>query len=127
MSALPVAERDESPQPCDRFDWERVVRRVSMPSGVKFVALALATYADGDGSRIRPSNARLAAVLEKSERTVERGMSWLVSAGFVSITAHRNRHAGLATEYRLSLPSDVLDRVVLDVEDRAGGPVTGAG
>ncbi|MFD4294156.1 helix-turn-helix domain-containing protein [Rhodococcus sp. NPDC058532] len=109
---------DDAPQPCDRFDWERVVRRVSMPTGAKFVALTLATYADGDGTRIRPSNARLANVIEKSERTVERSMAWLRSAGFIAVTSRKNRFAGQANEYRLTLPADVLELMVLDPSDQ---------
>ncbi|WFR74425.1 helix-turn-helix domain-containing protein [Prescottella defluvii] len=75
-----------------------------MPAGVKGLAFVLASYGDGDGTRIHPSNARLANVMERSEKTIERGMKWLVSAGFVVITRHKNGQAGIANEYRLTLP-----------------------
>jgi hypothetical protein len=118
MTALPVDEFVEAPQPSRRFEWERVVRRATMPPGVKFLAFTLASYADADGTHMHPSNARLANVIEKTERTVERGMSWLQSAGFLVVTQAGNRRAGLANEYRLTLPADILDRLVLDVDER---------
>ncbi|BDC74991.1 helix-turn-helix domain-containing protein [Prescottella equi] len=118
MTALPVDDHVEAPQPAHRFEWERVMRRVSMPAGVKGLAFVLASYADGDGTRIHPSNARLANVMEKSEKTIERGMTWLVAAGFVVITRRRNSRAGIANEYRLTLPVDVLDRMVLDPDEK---------
>lgn len=118
MVAQPVDELVEAPHPARRFEWERVVRRATMPPGVKFLAFMMASYGDADGTRIHPSNARLANVIEKTERTVERGMAWLQSAGFIVVTRHGNRRAGLANEYRLTLPPDVLDRLVLDAEER---------
>ncbi|AQA21724.1 hypothetical protein BTZ20_5642 [Rhodococcus sp. MTM3W5.2] len=107
----------EGPQPVRRFEWERIVRRASMPAGVKFLAFVLASYADGDGTRVHPSNIRLANVIEKTPRTVERGMAWLQSAGFIVRTKYGNRHIGLPNEYRLTVPADVLDRLVLDADE----------
>ncbi|MFG1785680.1 helix-turn-helix domain-containing protein [Rhodococcus oryzae] len=118
MSAQPVDEFIEAPQPARKYDWERVVRRVSMPAGVKGLAFVLASYADGDGTRIHPSNARLANVMERSEKTIERGMKWLVSTGFVVITRHKNGQAGIANEYRLTLPADVVYRMALDPDEK---------
>ncbi|NKT17602.1 hypothetical protein GS688_07820 [Rhodococcus hoagii] len=118
MAAPLVDEFAEAPHPARRFEWERVVRRATMPPGVKFLAFTLASYSDADGTRIHPSNARLANVIEKTERTVERGMAWLQSAGFIVVTQAGNHRAGLANEYRLTLPADILDRLVLDVDEK---------
>src|SRR5437879_1725471 len=41
-------------QPCGRFEWERILRRAVMPLRVKFLAFVLASYADADGSNVRP-------------------------------------------------------------------------
>lgn len=101
-----------------RFDWERIVRRASMPGSAKFLALTLATYANKDGSRIMPGEQRLACVMQVTPRTVERGFKWLRDNDFVSLTKKGNRHQGRANEYRLTVPSDVLERLILDPDER---------
>ncbi|WP_157376133.1 hypothetical protein [Allokutzneria albata] len=40
--------------PASRFEWERIIRRARLTKPVKLVALLLATYADPDGTRVRP-------------------------------------------------------------------------
>lgn len=103
--------------PVDRFEWERVVRRVQMHSTTKFLALVMATYADPDGSRIRPGVERLALVMCVSEKTVKRAFSDLRGLGLVERTKQGNRHAGLADTYRLTVPSTVLNEPMLDPDE----------
>ncbi|NKS66388.1 hypothetical protein GS461_09880 [Rhodococcus hoagii] len=117
MSAEPVF--DDGPQPIDRFDWQRVIRRVEIPSGVKFLALMLATYADPDGSRVRPGVKRLARVMAVSEPTVKRSMAVLRSLGLVVLVKQGNRWANQADEYRLTVPMDLLDLPMLDPNESA--------
>lgn len=103
------------PQPTPRFEWERIVRRVVMPSTQKLVALVLASYADRDGSRVRPGNEVLAAVTGQSERSVKRCLAALREVGLLVVSQRGGGRAGRgkATEYQLTIPVDLLDRVVL--------------
>ena len=105
--------------PVDRFEWERVVRRVQTHSTTKYLALVLATYADQDGSRIRPGVERLALVMCVSEKTVKRAFAELRALGLVERTKQGNRHRGLADEYRLTVPSTQLDEPMLDPDETA--------
>lgn len=116
MTAEPAIEFEDGQQSVDRFDWERIVRRVQMPSGVKYLALMLATFSDIDGSRIHPGVEHLGRAMEVSNRTVIRNMSWLRENGFVTRSKKGNRYQSLADEYQLTVPPDVLDRLDLDPE-----------
>ncbi|NEW42754.1 helix-turn-helix domain-containing protein [Nocardia cyriacigeorgica] len=100
--------------PVDRFEWERIVRRMQMPHGAKYLALMLATYADGDGSRIRPGVERLSLVMCVTDRTVKRSLSVLRELGLIALTKKGNRHAKQADEYRLTVPATLLDHSMLD-------------
>ncbi|MEC3977878.1 hypothetical protein [Amycolatopsis sp. H20-H5] len=109
---------DESPvqRPVGRFEWERIVRRVPMPQRVKLLALTLSSYADADGTRVRPGFDILAAVTGQSDRTVRRSMSALRDDfGLVDQVSRGGGRAGRgkAAEYRLTVPTDLLDRVAL--------------
>lgn len=101
--------------PTSRFDWERVIRRVRLPVSVKGTALFLATYADGDGGRVRPGNERLMRVTGSSDKTIRRHVHMLLDSGLLVKTRHGNRHAGQANEYQLSVPADIVSR--LDMMD----------
>jgi hypothetical protein len=110
-------DRDFTREPIGRFEWERILRRirVSVPS-VKLVGFAMATYASADGSNVRPGQRRLAAVLGTSEMTVRRGQSELESTGMLEMvfkghSLGRGQSGGYASEYRLTVPSDLLERV----------------
>ncbi|MFD2421630.1 hypothetical protein [Amycolatopsis pigmentata] len=101
-----------SSQPAGRFEWERIVRRIVMPERVKFLALLLATFADGDGSRIRPGGDVLTAMVGKSKATLKRAMSVLRDElGLIEEVSHGGR--GRASEYRLVVPEDLLERAEL--------------
>jgi hypothetical protein len=103
-------------QPCGRFEWERIVRRIVMPERVKFLALLLATFADGDGSRIRPGLDQIAAMMGRSKATTKRNMAVLRSEyGLLEEIARGGGRGarGRASEYRLVVPEDLLERVEL--------------
>lgn len=105
-------------KPMDRFEWERIIRRAALPSQVKYLALMAATYGNQDGTSVRPGVERLARVMSVSEPTVKRNLSALRAAGFIERTKQGNRHAKKSDEYRLTVPSDVLDRLVLDPDEK---------
>ncbi|NEW33812.1 helix-turn-helix domain-containing protein [Nocardia cyriacigeorgica] len=100
--------------PVDRFEWERIVRRMQMPHSAKYLALMLATYADADGSRIRPGVERLSLVMCVTDRTVKRSLSVLRDLGLIKQTKKGNRHAKQADEYRLTVPATLFDHSMLD-------------
>lgn len=101
--------------PTGRFEWERLVRRAVLPEPVKFTAFVLGSYADPDGSRVRPGSEVLAAVTGKGLRTVRRLVGDLVALGFLELVSRgggRGR-GGRASVYRLTLPIDLLERIEL--------------
>lgn len=99
--------------PVERFEWERIVRRVSMPPTTMLVALTLATYADIDGTRVRPGSDRLARVTGTSLATVRRALSWLRNHGLIEQMKQGNRWAKQANEYQLSIPTNLLEMNLL--------------
>ena len=127
-------DRDFTREPIGRFEWERILRRiqVSAPS-VKLVGFTMATYADADGCRVRPGQSRLAAVMGTSVSTVRRGQSELEAIGMLDMVVKgrsygRGHQGAFASEYRLTIPSDLLERVpMLDPDEQNNSaPVTGA-
>lgn len=102
--------------PIGRFDWERLVRRIVMPTGHKLIALILATWADPNGSRVRPGLGLLAASTGVSERTARRVLGSLARDwGLIDLVARgggRNGK-GKTAEYRLTIPTDLLERLTL--------------
>jgi DNA-binding HxlR family transcriptional regulator len=120
MVATDDASRPESVlKPVDRFDWERIIRRMDMPSGAKYLALMLATYADQDGTRVHPGVELLARVMCVSEKTVDRSLKVLRELGLVTLVKKGNRHAKQADEYRLTASAELLGRM-LDPDESAG-------
>lgn len=97
--------------PIGRFDWERIIRRVRMHSSRREVALLLATWADPDGSRVRPGRETLATVLDKHPRTVTRILDDLRDWGFIQQTRRGGGRggSGITSEYQLTCPTDLLD------------------
>jgi hypothetical protein len=108
--------RDAVLMPIGRFEWERLVRRIVMPPQHKLVALLLATWADADGSRVRPGLELLAAAIGRSERTAANALRSLCRDwGLLEqMTRGGGRgRSGRAADYRLTIPTDLLDRHVL--------------
>lgn len=104
-----------------RYEWERVLRRIVMPWEIKGFGLLLSTYADRDGTRVRPGEKRLIAVTGKSESTVRRWTKWYSDRGLLTLTVRGGgrKGTGKTNTYRLSLPTDLLDRFqVLSEDDR---------
>lgn len=109
-------------QPAGRFEWERIVRRCQIPGPTKLVALVCATYADPDGSNVRPGEPRLAAVCGMGASTVRRHLARLVDLGLLERLANGGGRRGegwaRAARYRLTVPSNLLERVeLLDLDE----------
>ncbi len=56
--------------PVKRFEWERLVRRIAMPRTTKLVAMTLASFANQDGSNVRPGRERIANACGVTPRTI---------------------------------------------------------
>ncbi|WP_189059622.1 helix-turn-helix domain-containing protein [Longimycelium tulufanense] len=113
--------------PCGRFEWERILRRIrTLPWTIKSYGFLLASYADPDGTRIFPGNKTLAEITGHSLRTVARCLAYLrTKLGLLQVVRRgggrgRGRRA---TEYRLTIPTDLLERVeLLDPAERDTEP-----
>lgn len=116
--------------PIGRYEWERLVRRIVMPQQHKLVALLLSTWADPDGSRVRPGIELVAASIGRSERTAAAVIRSLCRDwGLLEqVTRGGGRGgSGKTADYRLTLPTDLLDRhVLLDPNGRPDSPATQA-
>jgi hypothetical protein len=121
---------DECPEEvhgCARYEWERIVRRVRMPGPTKCVAFALATYANADGTSIYPGNERLTAVACYSDKAVRSALEWLRRGYLIDRVREGSRggRRGLADEYRLIVPSDLLTRHTMLDPNESPVPRTG--
>lgn len=104
----------------DRYEWERLVRRVKLGAPAKSVAAHLAQYADRDGSRVYPGATRLATVTELSERSVRGALKKLREEGWIERVekgGHRGTQA-FTDVYRLTIPVDALQQTeMVDVDE----------
>ena len=91
-------------------DWLDVVRRARLGKTVKYVASALATYADADGSRIFPGIARVAVEWELSYNTVKDAYAVLRDYDLIE-RVRESTGRGRSDEYRLILGARVMDKV----------------
>lgn len=110
-------------QPCGRFEWERIVRRIPISKAftvrLKLLAATLAQYADPNGSRIRPGVERLANVTGVAEVSVKRQLKVLREMGLIEQVARGGGPSKQAATYRLTIPADLLERVeMLDPDER---------
>jgi hypothetical protein len=116
-------------QPCGRFEWERIIRRIVMPQKRKLVACILAQYGDIKGGGIRPGEPRLASVTGMGMSTVRRYVAELRSDGLIEQLSHGGGRGvnARSAEYRLTVPVDALDRfTLLDPDERPADPAPGA-
>jgi hypothetical protein len=124
-----MTEKERELRPAGRHEWEQILGRLRV-SGVlgssgrtgkngrstkgavsaiafKAIAARFAFYGDGDGTRIWPGDAVVAVDLETTidrVRTVRRA---LIQWGLLELVRARRGERG--EEYRLTLPSDLLD------------------
>lgn len=105
-----------------RFSWERIIRRTHMkPVALKALALTLATYADAEsGTQVHPGLMRLTDDLGQNERTIRRNLETLEEFGLIKKVTQGSRfgrRAGMASEYRLTVPEDVWYAHEADPDD----------
>lgn len=104
----------------DRYEWERLVRRVRLGAPAKSVAAHLAQYADRDGTRVYPGATRLALVTELSERSVRGALKKLRERGWIERVekgGHRGNQA-FTDVYRLAIPMDAQQQTeMVDLDE----------
>lgn len=97
-----------------RFGTVEVAGKKIRGALIKAVAYRAANYADSNGTRVRPGLPRLAVDLEIEHGTAKRAMQVLVRVGLLRLV-HAGARPGLADEYRLTIPADLLDRDDVEV------------
>lgn len=107
--------------PAGRFEWERLIKRARLGQRAQHIGLLLATYADADGTRVKPGTVRLMSITGMSRSTVCRALAVLRDNGMIEYTykALESNRKGAVDEYRLTRPVDMLDRIpMLPPEDK---------
>lgn len=98
--------------PAGRFTWERELRSTSLPPRARLVGLALASYANSNGSSIRPGVEQLVKASGLSRRTVIRAMTELVASRYLEQVSRGRAYGrgggGFASQYQLTLPTEAL-------------------
>jgi hypothetical protein len=100
--------------PPTRFEWERAILALALPSTTKLVALALAVYADAKtGEHAHPGEDRLAVDCGLADRVVRRHLFTLRHLRLVDRTwkGRANQYRRMADEYALAIPSDVVEHL----------------
>ena len=87
-----------------RFDWERLIRELDLPSPVKCTAYALATYVDGKtGANGYPGRDNLSRATGLSKPTLTAALAALEAAGLIFRKSHGGgRGVKRAAEYDLA-------------------------
>ena len=86
-----------------RFAWERALLQSGLPPMTRLVGLALATYANRDGTNARPGEDRLASACGLSPRRVREHMGALRDAGYVVRVGRGGSRTRTTDTYRLTL------------------------
>lgn len=103
--------------PFGRFEWERQIRRSTIPGPAKLVALMAATYANSDGSSIHPGVQNLMRDCDMSRATVMRHLKTLRETGLMTVVTKANHRAGRANDMRLTVPVDARAREAIGLCD----------
>ncbi len=118
---------DRELRPVGRFEWEQIINRARLAglitgngrgtrggvSGAAFKAVALvwASHGELDGTNIYPGDATLAVEAEVGVKVAQAVKRKMVEIGLTEKVRARARRQHRGDEYRLTLPSDLLDRV----------------
>ncbi|GAB3437382.1 hypothetical protein [Actinophytocola sediminis] len=118
---------DAEPIPMGKFEWERLILRIAMPDLHQRLSLILAVFADADGTRVRPGNEILASVTRKTTRTVIRALNDLREWQLIAPVSRGGGRGGKGrtTEYRLTCPTDLLERFELLTPNLRPAPKSG--
>lgn len=99
-----------------RFGKQKVAGKTLSGMVIKAVGERIATYADRDGSRVRPGIARIAVDLETSHTTVRNAITVLERVGLLRLETKANRNH--AAVYQLVISAEVIENAELWSPDR---------
>ncbi|MFI5852290.1 hypothetical protein ACIA7R_31445 [Micromonospora chalcea] len=118
---------DRELRPVGRFEWEQIICRARLGdliegnakgtrggvSGAAFKAVALvwASHGNLDGTDIYPGDATVAVEAEVSVKVAQAVKRKMVEIGLTEKVRARSRRQHRGDEYRLTLPTDLLDRI----------------
>ncbi|MGY2082791.1 helix-turn-helix domain-containing protein [Blastococcus sp. SYSU DS0539] len=88
------------------FRWAKAFRASGLGSRAIAVGMILATYANSDGTNVRPSLERVAREMGVSPRTVYRGRDDVLKAGFLALVRASDPPKRPVAEYRLTIPQE---------------------
>jgi len=80
-----------------------MARKTALPTNAKFVLMALADWADDNGTNCWPSIYELSEYLTCSERTVQRLLRELEQGGWIAVVGNHNG-GGTSRTYALNVP-----------------------
>lgn len=112
-------------RPVARYEWEQIIMRARLGGLVparngrgavtaptyRLVALTWATHADPDGGNIWPGDATVAVEAEVSVRVVQAVKASMIDLGLMERVRPGARRHRRGDTFRLTLPTDLLDRV----------------
>ncbi len=102
-----------APAPAGKFEWQRLILSLDIPTLTKAAALTLSTYGSRNGSNCHPGNELLAWAMNCDEKTVRRHLAVLrdelrlIERTFYGQQAGRR---GLSDCYQLVIPWDLATR-----------------
>lgn len=106
----------DEPAPVSVTDWTNALARLDLPPTVKAVGVRLALYGDySTGKRCHPGEGVLADATGYGVRTIRRSLDSLRDLQLI-VRTFEGKNAGrrgLADEYQLAMPADLLERVDL--------------
>lgn len=108
-SIQPVQElTDGRGNSVNKWDWEQALKDRSvaegMTPGCQHIALLMSTYANGDGTSIRPTVQTLVGVSGKSRSSIHEALRYLRKTGWLQQTSRGAGVSRKASEYRLAIP-----------------------
>jgi hypothetical protein len=96
--------------PLSRFDWERLIRELDLPSAVKCTAYALATFLDGKtGMNAHPGTPALIKATGLSKPTLLKAMQRLEKEGLIMAVTKAGKKGlprDFATVWQVCTPVD---------------------
>lgn len=100
--------------PVRRNEWEQVVRRLDLPEATKLIALLMATFANPDGSSVRPGDELLADLCDWSQKHVREQIKILRKYGLIECVSPAARRR--AAVYQLTFPGEGTEPAPMRVD-----------
>lgn len=101
-------------EPAGRFRWEKELRTRATSEGMKpshmHVALVMATWANGDGTKVRPTKETIRTATGLGLSTIYDALKYLTQEGWMQQLSQGSGGSKMASEYRLTIPQPSEER-----------------